>query len=39
MLGEPGGDPAARLPFTEVADYTDRLHKDTRRRPVIKPQG
>ena len=31
MLGEPGGGPAAPLPFTEVVDYLDRVHKDTRR--------
>ena len=31
MLGEPGGGPAVPLPFTEVADYLERVHKDTRR--------
>jgi len=31
MLGEPGGGPAAPLPFTEVVNYLDRVHKDTRR--------
>ena len=31
MLGEPGGGPAAPLPFTEVVDYLERVHKDTRR--------
>ena len=30
MLGEPGGAPAAPLPFTEVVDYLDRVHKNTR---------
>jgi hypothetical protein len=37
MLGEPGGGPATPLPFTEVADYMDRLHKKTRRKPPAKP--
>jgi hypothetical protein len=31
MLGEPGGGPAAPLPFTDVVDYLERVHKDTRR--------
>jgi hypothetical protein len=31
MLGEPGGSPAAPLPFNEVVDYMDRVHKNTRR--------
>lgn len=31
VLGEPGGGPAAPLPFTEVVNYLDRVHKDTRR--------
>ena len=30
MLGEPGSGPAAPLPFTEVVDYLDRVHKDAR---------
>jgi hypothetical protein len=30
MLGEPGGSPAAPLPFTEVVDYLDRVQKDSR---------
>jgi hypothetical protein len=29
MLGQPSGYQAAPLPFTEVADYMIRLHKDT----------
>lgn len=31
MLGEPGGGPAAPLPLTEMIDYWERLHKNTRR--------
>jgi hypothetical protein len=31
VLGEPGGGPTAPLPFTEVVNYLDRVHKDTRR--------
>lgn len=42
MLGEPGGGPAAPLPHTEISDYRERLHKNTRRAdhgnraPVVK---
>lgn len=31
MLGEPGGGQGAPLPPTEVVDYWERLHKNTRR--------
>ncbi len=35
MLGEPGGSPAAPLPFNKVFDYVDRVHRDAHRTTAL----